>query len=81
MGAPDSSSVRYYISDAIPSHQVKRVVITSSCASILEVHPEPTTFSEKDWNDQSWRIVQEKGREAENIDKYRASKILSEKGM
>jgi hypothetical protein len=63
------------------SQQVKRVVITASCASILEVRPEPTTFSEKDWNEESWRIIEEKGRESEGVHKYRASKTLAEKGM
>ncbi|KAI0088796.1 NAD(P)-binding protein [Irpex rosettiformis] len=58
---------------------VKRVVITSSCAAVLDNYPEPRTFSEKDWNEGSSREVQEKGREAAQPAKYRASKTLAER--
>ncbi|KAJ8508026.1 hypothetical protein ONZ45_g9660 [Pleurotus djamor] len=58
---------------------VKRVVITSSCASVLEVNPTPTKFSEKDWNQQSLDQVKEQGKAAAGITKYRASKTLAEK--
>lgn len=63
------------------SQSVKRVVVTSSGAAILRDSPTPSTFSELDWNEQSLEIVKEKGREAPNMMKYRASKTLAEKGM
>jgi hypothetical protein len=37
-------------------------------------------FSEKDWNEQAWQEVEEKGRAADVMQKYRASKTLAEKG-
>ncbi|KAJ7744054.1 hypothetical protein DFH07DRAFT_749660 [Mycena maculata] len=61
------------------SVKLKRVVITSSCAAVLRVQPEPKTFSEDDWNDQAEDEVKEKGIMASGISKYRASKTLAEK--
>jgi nucleoside-diphosphate-sugar epimerase len=58
---------------------VKRVVITSSCASVLDVLTEPKVFSEKDWNQSSARECEEKGRNAPQATKYRASKTLAER--
>ncbi|KAG2365175.1 hypothetical protein BDR07DRAFT_1399625 [Suillus spraguei] len=58
---------------------VKRIVVTSSGAAILREQPTPRTFSELDWNEQCLEIVKEKGREAPNMMKYRASKTLAEK--
>lgn len=55
--------------------------MTSSCAAITEVLPNPKVFTELDWNEQSIREVEEKGRNAANLAKYRASKILAERGM
>jgi len=63
------------------SQSVKRIVITSSGAAILRDSPTPSTFSELDWNEQCLEIVKEKGRDAPNMMKYRASKTLAEKGM
>jgi len=62
------------------STSVKRVVITSSVAAVLRVLPEPTVFSEKDWNNQSIEMIKEQGRNAPANAKYRASKTLAEKG-
>jgi hypothetical protein len=67
------------------SPTVKRVVITSSTAAFVLLPPpydppRSTTFSEKDWNMESIRIVEEKGRDAPNTHKYRASKTLAERG-
>jgi hypothetical protein len=56
------------------------VVVTSSCAAVLQVEPEPKTFSELDWNKQAPKEVEEMGREASPITKYRASKTLAERG-
>ncbi|TFK63060.1 NAD(P)-binding protein [Pluteus cervinus] len=58
---------------------VKRVVITGSCASILEILPVPKSFSELDWNEQSIKEVEEQGSKASAASKYRASKILAER--
>ncbi|KAF7376957.1 Ketoreductase azaE [Mycena sanguinolenta] len=58
---------------------VKRVVITSSCAAVLQIQAEPRTFSELDWNEQAPREVTEMGRSAPAMTKYRASKTLAER--
>ncbi|KIK51291.1 hypothetical protein GYMLUDRAFT_50664 [Collybiopsis luxurians FD-317 M1] len=58
---------------------VRRLVFLSSTAAVLEIHPEPTTFSEKDWNDQSVREAEELGKKAPPMSKYRASKSLAER--
>lgn len=58
---------------------VKRVIVLSSCAAVLEADPNPRVFSEEDWNGQSIREVQTKGKDAHPADKYRASKTLAEK--
>ncbi|KAJ6512289.1 NAD-P-binding protein [Mycena vulgaris] len=58
---------------------VKRVVVTSSCAAVLQVEAEPKTFSELDWNEQAPKEVVEMGRAAPPITKYRASKTLAER--
>jgi len=58
---------------------VKRVVVTSSCAAVLEIPSTPRTFSETDWNNQAIKEVEEKGRDALVMNKYRASKTLAEK--
>ncbi|KAF9489182.1 NAD(P)-binding protein [Pleurotus eryngii] len=57
---------------------LKRVVITSSTAAVLEVLPEPKVFSELNWNRQAVRLVEEQGRSPANFIKYRASKVLAE---
>ncbi|KZT23515.1 D-lactaldehyde dehydrogenase [Neolentinus lepideus HHB14362 ss-1] len=58
---------------------VKRIVVTSSTAAVMEVLTSPRKFSEIDWNQQALKEVEEKGRDALLMDKYRASKILAEK--
>lgn len=58
---------------------VKRIVVTASCASVLTALPEPRVFSEKDWNDAAVEEAKQKGRDALPIVKYRASKTLAEK--
>lgn len=58
---------------------MKRIIVTSSCAAVLQVEPEPKTFSELDWNEQATREVKELGRTAPGITKYRASKTLAER--
>ncbi|KAJ7490833.1 D-lactaldehyde dehydrogenase [Mycena latifolia] len=58
---------------------VKRVVVTSSTAAVLNISTEPQVLSELDWNDQSVKEVEEKGRAAAAGVKYRASKVLAER--
>ncbi|KAJ7846608.1 D-lactaldehyde dehydrogenase [Mycena olivaceomarginata] len=58
---------------------VKRVVVTSSCAAVLNISTTPQLLSELDWNDQAVQEVEEKGREASAGAKYRISKTLAER--
>ncbi|KAJ6571117.1 NAD(P)-binding protein [Mycena capillaripes] len=58
---------------------VKRVVVTSSCAAVMNVSTTPQVLSELDWNDQAVKEVEEKGREASAGSKYRTSKTLAER--
>ncbi|KZV61696.1 NAD(P)-binding protein [Peniophora sp. CONT] len=70
------------ILESILAHgkDVKRVVLTSSIFAIWTMFvTQPTTFTEKDWNEQSIQIVAEKGRAADGASKYGASKTLAEK--
>lgn len=60
--------------------RVKRLVITSSYASILENRdPGTATFTEDDWNQQSIDAVEKEGTEAWRMHWYRASKTLAER--
>lgn len=54
--------------------------MTSSCAAVLQVTTTPKVYSEKDWNEQAPAEVEEKGRAADPMQKYRASKTLAERG-
>ncbi|KAJ7103957.1 hypothetical protein B0H15DRAFT_766839 [Mycena belliarum] len=58
---------------------VKRIVVTSSTAAILQVEKDPKTFSELDWNEQAPRELAEHGSAVPTITKYRASKTLAER--
>ncbi|KZV61697.1 D-lactaldehyde dehydrogenase [Peniophora sp. CONT] len=59
---------------------VKRVVLISSIVAVWTmIVDKPTTFTEKDWNEQAIQIVQEKGKDADGASKYGASKTLAEK--
>ncbi|KAG8900558.1 methylglyoxal reductase (NADPH-dependent) gre2 [Tulasnella sp. 403] len=58
---------------------VKRVVITSSVASIVYDKGPGAHFDESDWNEESPIEVEVKGRNASAIHKYRASKVLAER--
>lgn len=60
---------------------IKRIVVTGSTASILQVLKEPKVFSEEDWNEQAIKEVEDEGRNASNMNKYRASKTLAERGL
>ncbi|KAF8886264.1 D-lactaldehyde dehydrogenase [Gymnopilus junonius] len=59
--------------------KVKRIVITSSTAAVMGLLKEPpNVFNEENWGDEFVKIVQEQGREAPWMYKYRASKTLAE---
>ncbi|KAF8148636.1 hypothetical protein B0H34DRAFT_736338 [Crassisporium funariophilum] len=59
--------------------QVKRIVVTSSCASVMSPPDKPTVFSERDWNEKSIREVEQQGKKSPPMTIYRASKTLAEK--
>ena len=63
------------------STSVKRIVVTSSCASVASTTSEPKIFSEEDWNEGAIETIKEQGKNALPATKYRASKTLAEKGM
>jgi len=59
---------------------VKRIVITSSVAAVIEPKDEvPAIYTEVDWNNFSVQEVKSKGANAEQMIKYRASKVLAER--
>ncbi|KAK7036570.1 hypothetical protein VNI00_011503 [Paramarasmius palmivorus] len=67
---------------------LKRVIHTSSCAAIMSTLnvlnstiPTAVTASEADWNEETVRECEEKGRDASGLVKYAASKTLSEKAV
>ena len=61
--------------------QLQRIVITSSCSSVMSTPiSKPTVFSERDWNESSIKAVRELGDKAPPMEVYRASKTLAEKG-
>ncbi|CDO69620.1 hypothetical protein BN946_scf184851.g8 [Trametes cinnabarina] len=65
---------------AAGQRSVKRVVYLSSCATVIgDVPSEPRTYDETSWNEDDILEVQEKGRNAHQLAKYRASKIFAEK--
>jgi hypothetical protein len=59
---------------------VRRIVITSSCAAVVERSALPGVFNEDNWNDEAVRNTDEYGANASPLDKYCASKTVSEKG-
>ncbi|KAG8937756.1 methylglyoxal reductase (NADPH-dependent) gre2 [Tulasnella sp. 408] len=71
------------ILESVKAHgtSVRRIVITSSRASIVNNKPQAgwPTFDEIDWNDVSPREIELKGKDAKPLDKYRASKVLAER--
>jgi nucleoside-diphosphate-sugar epimerase len=58
---------------------IKRVVITSSIASIYDPSKEGYTFTEKDWNEWAIEVVKQNGKATPPLVSYRASKSLAEK--
>ena len=61
-------------------NSVKRVVITSSFAAILDPSKKPpNSYTEEDWNESSPRNSKEQGNDQASLDAYRASKTLAER--
>ncbi|EJT99637.1 D-lactaldehyde dehydrogenase [Dacryopinax primogenitus] len=58
---------------------IKRIVITSSIASIRMPCTPGTVFTESTWNTHSPDVVAREGVNAPGIDKYRTSKVFAEK--
>ncbi|THH17591.1 hypothetical protein EW146_g3264 [Bondarzewia mesenterica] len=58
---------------------VKRIVVTSSCAAVIKPSATPAVWDETSWNEPAIEEVKEKGRNAQLISMYRASKTLAEK--
>ncbi|KAH6916476.1 D-lactaldehyde dehydrogenase [Coprinopsis sp. MPI-PUGE-AT-0042] len=59
---------------------VKGIVTTASIASVLNIEkPEQRTYTEADWNEESEKILAEKGVKAGNGVMYSASKTLAER--
>jgi nucleoside-diphosphate-sugar epimerase len=71
------------LSELLRSPHLKRLVITSSVAAVVDPNPRgekhsggpPYTMDEEDWNEYSPKVVEEKGVDAPGSDKYRASKV------
>jgi len=59
--------------------KIKRIVITSSFAAILNPYPPVYTFTEKDWNTFSIEEFEKKGKNIDPMNAYRASKTLAER--
>ncbi|PPQ64060.1 hypothetical protein CVT24_008873 [Panaeolus cyanescens] len=59
--------------------KVRRIVVTSSCASVMSPPSVPTQYCERDWNQLSVQEVKEKGDAAAPMTIYRASKTLAER--
>lgn len=57
---------------------MKRFVFTSSFASIVNPYDPVYTFTEKDWNEFSPKQVEEKGKDVDGGQAYRASKVVSQ---
>jgi len=61
-------------------NKVKRIVITSSYASVVDTSVKPVhTFTEKDWNTFSPKELEKKGKDCDAMNSYRASKTLAER--
>ena len=60
---------------------VRRVVVLSSTAAVFRVPPDgqPVVLDESAWNEQAIATIKEKGRDADAVTKYRASKTLAER--
>ncbi|KIM62532.1 hypothetical protein SCLCIDRAFT_25022 [Scleroderma citrinum Foug A] len=62
------------------SQSIKRVVFTSSGATIMQESDTPVVLTEKDWNIECLEMFKELGGNAPDSVKYRASKVFAEQG-
>ena len=60
---------------------VRRIVFTSSCASVVTPDEIPRVYNETDWNIDSVGLVERKGIDAPMHEIYRASKTLAERAV
>jgi nucleoside-diphosphate-sugar epimerase len=58
---------------------IKRVVVTSSVAAVLNNKDAPYSYTESDWNEWATPECKEKGKEASGAAKYLSSKTEAEK--
>ncbi|KAF9077902.1 hypothetical protein BDP27DRAFT_1310382 [Rhodocollybia butyracea] len=58
---------------------IKRVIVTSSIASVMDLHPTMRTYTEEDWNTHSTQEIEEKGDATDPTHIYLGSKALAEK--
>ena len=78
-GAAPSSKIA---TNHLQRPNVKRIVISSSLASVNQFSDPPETFyDDRSWNEESLRVVEELGDKANPRDMYCASKTLAERGM
>ena len=69
-----------FFTKEVKRSRIQRIVLTSSCAAILDTSDTVVTVSEKDWNDQRVLECNKFGRHAAGLSKYSASKTLAERG-
>ena len=62
------------------SQSIKRVVFTSSGATIMQESDTPVVLTEKDWNIECLEMFKELRGNAPDSVKYRASKVFAEQG-
>ena len=58
---------------------VKRIIVLSSTAAVINLAPEGSTLDETSWNEFMVADVKEKGKDASPLFKYCASKTLAER--
>lgn len=60
---------------------VRRIVVTSSTVAVNTFPSSPEVYDETNWNETATANVEKLGRDANNMEKYCASKTLAEKGI
>ena len=74
---------RFVTTQLIFSPDIKRIVITSSVAAVMSTSSKPpgTQYTEADWNEDSIKEVEQKGKDTPGSESYRASKTLAERAL
>ncbi|KAJ3854684.1 D-lactaldehyde dehydrogenase [Lentinula lateritia] len=67
------------LKSALTASTLKRFILLSSTAAVISLLPDPKPFTESDWNEQSIEDVKVNGKNANQVNKYCASKTLAEK--